>query len=175
MTKIQYTDFLEEAVTITAHHGIEGLSIRSLARALSIPPSLVCYHFHSKKELEASMASYAIDVLATERKHLCVHASLEENIKDRIAFQFKHARYVVAILKYYMGNREDFQKHDHGYLPETAYQHIKEILPERYEHRDQRAKILTHAINGYVLEYFPETMDEREIRALVCTLKDLLL
>lgn len=157
---------LEAAVQITAEHGTEGLTIRSLAKALSIPPSLVCYYFTNKDSLTAAMASYAIDILRIERSKLPVSGSTAAQLQSRIAFQFRFSRYVLAVLKYYMGNREHFKKNKTGYLPDTAYKHIQELFSSNTVASQQKAKTLTHAINGYVLEYFPKQMNQKEIKQL---------
>jgi AcrR family transcriptional regulator len=166
---IELPEILETAVSLTAKYGTEGVSMRSVAKKLDIPPSLLCYHFHTKAEMLCAMCSYASDTLTVQRQKLSVHAPLNELLKARIVFQFDHAVYVVAILKYYMGNRHLFRATTDGYLPSSAYRHIEEVLAigkSRGECHNINipvlSKIIAHTINGYVLEYFPHKIPQQQ-------------
>jgi hypothetical protein len=91
---------------------------------------------------------------------------------DRIVFQFQHIEDVVFVLKYYLHFRPNFLKLDSGYLPSKAYLHIEEVLAVgakngeftiKASEIDKEAKVIAHAINGFLLEYYPKPPKKHEL------------
>ena len=97
-------------------------------------------------------------------------------LRDRILFQFKYIEDVIFILKYYLHFRTNFDKNISGYLPVKSYKHIEEVLEFgvinnefKYDSSEIRnkAKIITHSINGFLLEYYPYPPKNDELDHLV--------
>ena len=95
-------------------------------------------------------------------------------LKQRIEFQIDHAGEVVAVLKFYLAYRDIFPKIKSGYIPDKAYQHIEEVLERGVKSGEfidldvrKEAKVITHAINGFLLEYYPKAPRGKEKSELI--------
>lgn len=168
------TKILKHAVTKYALHGFEGLNMRLIARDSGIAASVIYHYFTNKDELLDAMFAYASRDLGKKRAALAPSPTAAALLAQRVEFQLDHAEAVVAILKYYLHFRDTFVKTKQGFVPETAYLHIKEVLDfgiSRGEFRetdiDVEAKVITHAINGFLLEYYPYTPKDSEKKALI--------
>lgn len=153
---------IDHARRLFAELGSSGLSMRDLANAAGVAPS-VTYHYFKDKDV---LLRYIFDAdskqLGVDRAALPILPTANESLRQRINFQFDHAEQIVFILKYYMHYRSTFTKQSQGFVPPTAYLHIKEVLNQGLETGeyapmdvDAQAKIITHAVNGFVLEYYP--------------------
>lgn len=165
---------IKKSVSIFAKEGYEGISIRSLAKRVGIAPSVLYHHFKSKDELLRHMFEYISHDLGVKRAKLSTEKTASALLKQRIAFQFDHAQEIVAILKFYLSYRNEFPFLESGFFPEKAYLHIEEVLTkgvERGEFASQNiredAKVIAHAINGFILEYYPRTIKVGERQRLV--------
>lgn len=162
----------EAAKELFALRGYQGLSMRRLSEATGISLSVTYHYFKDKETLLKNLFDSTVKQLGQKRAALPERESASEMLRDRIGFQLDNALDVVFVLKYYMHYRDNYQKNPEGYLPQTAYIHITEVLNrgvESGEFRldqtvDKEAKVIAHAVNGFLLEYFPAspTPDERE-------------
>jgi hypothetical protein len=114
--------------------------------------------------------------LGVERGKLPKTDSASEMLLDRILFQFKHIEDVIFVLKYYLHFRPSFLKLDSGYFPSKAYLHIEEVLKFGVENGefaieksdiDKESKVIAHAINGFLLEYYPNPPNNKELHEVV--------
>ncbi len=162
----------EAAKELFALRGYQGLSMRRLSEATGISLSVTYHYFKDKETLLKKLFDSTVKQLGQKRATLPERNSASEMLRDRIGFQLDNALDIVFVLKYYMHFRDNYQKNPEGYLPKTAYIHITEVLNRgvvsgefRLEQTvDTEAKVIAHAINGFLLEYFPAspTPDERE-------------
>ena len=120
--------------------------------------------------------------LGKKRSQLPQLKSFVKLLEQRILFQFDQSESVSAVLKYYFYSRDTFPRQkDGGYLPEKSALHIEEILRIAHESGELRpdinipesAKVITHAINGFVMEYYPRTPKGRERKQLAKTISAL--
>jgi hypothetical protein len=95
-------------------------------------------------------------------------------LKQRIGFQIDNQEEVVAVLKYYLAYRNNFKKFKNGYVPDKSALHIEEVLREGVSRNEfiiknleDDAKVITHAINGFLLEYYPHTPKGAERQQLI--------
>jgi vacuolar-type H+-ATPase subunit I/STV1 len=109
-------------------------------------------------------------------------ATADEMLRQRVAFQIDHAREIVAVLKYYLTYRSAFGYTGHGFVPEKAYEHMREVLARgqgtgefAINDLDTEAKVMTHAVNGFLLEYHPYSPQGEEKKQLVETITGFLL
>jgi AcrR family transcriptional regulator len=160
---------LRHATKLFAKEGLPGVSMRHLAADTKISPSVIYHYFENKDVLLKELFDHLSNELGRERRLLAQPDTAGEMLKERIAFQLDHAEAVVAILKFYFAYRKTFAKVHLGYVPETAYRHIKEVLEYGVKtgefipmEIDEEAKVITHAINGFLLEYYPETPTLKE-------------
>lgn len=165
MTKIDKTNIFEKVKDIVALNGIQGMNMRNLAEQIDISPSVFYHHFRDKDDLMKQMFDYISLDLGRKRRLLSDNKPFEKLLEERILFQLENAAAVTAILKYFLHYRSNFPQVPDGFVPKTAYLHIKEILELGVSRNeidkieiDKTAKIMTHAINGFVLEYFPATV-----------------
>jgi len=148
---------------VFALSGPEGASMRSLAKEVGISPS-VFYHYYSDRDsLLLEMFNFTTKQLGLARKNLPPTEDKKELLRQRVDFQIEHMEEIVAIMKYFLHFKNNFPKNKSGYVPETACTHMLEILGDTKDSM-QKAKVMTHAVNGFALEYFPNmpTNSERE-------------
>lgn len=165
----------EAAKHIFAERGYDGLSMRTLAKDAGISLSVIYHHYPDKDILLKHIFDTTNTQLGLERKRLKTTNTMSDALLQRIEFQFKHIEAIVFVLKYYLHYRPSFQKNSTGFVPEKTSLHIEEVLEQGRqtgELRDdidivQEAKIITHAINGFLLEYFPANPKGQEKKELV--------
>lgn len=162
--------------TIFAHFGPAGVSMRTLGEKVGVAQSVLYYYFPNKSTLLKAMFDETNTELGKLRAELPPSNDFHTLLKQRIGFQFDHAESVTAILKYYLYKRKTFPKNkDGGFVPDKAALHIEEILQlakkqkilAPYAPIGKTAKIVTHAINGFVLEYFPHKLTNNERQKLI--------
>jgi AcrR family transcriptional regulator len=165
-----------------AIRGFDGSSMRTLAKKIGIVASVLYYHFPNKNELLKSVYLTTNKQLGIARSQLIVPSTFKNALKQRIIFQFDHAEEITAVLKYYFHFRQDFIKNSRGFLPENSYLHIEEILllgevknEYSFPNMKQEAKVIVHAINGFVLEYFPSNLEESEKLEVVDGITDFIM
>ena len=156
---------LKTSKHLYALNGYEGFSMRLLATECGVGLSSIYHFFKDKDELLEEIFNLTNRKLGIERQKLPIMDSAEEMLLQRIKFQFEHIEDVVFVLKYYLHFRPNFLKLDSGYLPSKGYLHIEEVLVmgvdmgefsiNAYE-IDKEAKVIAHAINGFLLEYYPD-------------------
>jgi AcrR family transcriptional regulator len=143
------------------------------------------YHFFEDKDV---LLKYIFDSvskdLGIKRAKLPMSADASQMLYERIVFQFEHIEDVVYVLKYYLHFRKTFQKQNSGYIPSKAYLHIKEVLEvgllsqefniEKLEISNE-AKVITHAINGFLLEYYPDKPKKSELDSVVAPIHKFLM
>ncbi len=168
---------IKKALKIFAQDGYDGLSMRILAQTLPVVPSVLYYHFTDKDDLLKAMFDHLNLELGKKRGKLSIPQTAAEMLKQRIIFQLDNAEAVVAVLKYYLAYRKRFPKLKTGFVPEKGYLHIEEVLSygvqtgEFYSPNIAKdAKVITHAINGFLLEYYPHAPKGEEKEVLVCSI-----
>ncbi|CAN5157481.1 TetR/AcrR family transcriptional regulator [soil metagenome] len=168
---------LKKAFKIFAKDGYDGLSIRILAEAIHVVPSVLYHHFTDKDALLEAMFDGLNSKLGKNRAKLTRPQTASEMLRQRIIFQLDNAEAIVAVLKYYLAYRKRFPKLKTGFVPEKGYLHIEEVLRygmqtgEFYSPNIQEdAKVITHAINGFLLEYYPHTPKGEEKEILVTSI-----
>jgi len=174
MTNIQRTVLLEKTVEIFAETGYDSFSIRKLAKSIPITPSVIYHYFKNEDELLRAMFDYANTTLGQERAKLPKPRSASKMLKQRIEFQLDHSEKIVAVLKYYLAYRKSFERFEDGFVPDKSSLHIEEVLEYgvetgefSVENLKDDAKVITHAINGFLLEYYPYQPKGAEKRKLV--------
>ena len=147
--------------------------MRILAKESAVGLSSIYHFFKDKDEVLKEIFDSTNRELGISRAKLPKSSSAEMMLLDRVKFQFQHIESVVFVLKYYLHFRPEFLKLDSGYLPTKGYTHIQEVLEAGIKNGEfsidatqihQESKIIAHAINGFLLEYYPSTpnMDEME-------------
>jgi len=165
---------LKKAAYIFALHGYDSFSIRTVAKEIPISPSVLYHHFADKDQLLKEMFDSLNRTLGQKRALLPQPATASEMLKQRIAFQIDNQEAIVAVLKYYLAYRKNFQKFKNGFVPDKSALHIEEVLAYGVKnkefsvvHLEDDAKVITHAINGFLLEYYPYAPKGEEKNALV--------
>lgn len=149
--------------------------MRSLAQECGISLSSIYHHFDDKDLLLKAVFDWVNTYLGKKRSELPECNTATEQLRQRIEFQFENAEYILFVLRYYLHFRDTFPKQDRGYLSEKAYRHIREVLERGVANGefqieqtiDEEAKVIAHSINGFVLEYFPESPEADEYEKVV--------
>lgn len=174
MSKINSTIILEKAASLYAREGFETFSIRRLASYIPITPSVIYHYFQNEEMLLLSMYEFMNSELGKRRKLTIRPKSAAEMLKKRIEFQLDNSEYIVAVLKYYLAHRLDFPKNTQGFVPDKSALHIEEVLEFGIKTGEFKvvniqddAKVITHAINGFLLEYYPHAPIGKEKKELI--------
>jgi AcrR family transcriptional regulator len=150
--------------SIIARDGAEGVSMRTLGRRIGITQSVLYYYFPDKDQLLRAMFDETNILLGKKRRALPALRSFPRLLEQRIGFQFDQGEAVTAVLKYYLHARRTFpHRKEGGYVPEKAALHIEEVLAIGKKNGvllpvidiAENSKVIAHAINGFVMEYYP--------------------
>jgi AcrR family transcriptional regulator len=167
-------DILIASRRIFARKGYDGLGMRILASELDCALSVLYHHFENKDQLLKSMFDWTNTSLGEARLNLPKTDSAFKMLEQRIEFQFEHIEQVVAVLKYYFHFRDTFIEKDDGILPAKAYRHMLEVVEcgnatgeFHVAKPEQAARMLTHCVNGFLLEYYPKRLVDTERKVLV--------
>ncbi len=167
---------LISAKNIFATNGYDGLSMRALSKSSGVNLSTIYHYFEDKDQLLGELFKLVGKELGDARQGLPVRTKASEAMRDRIAFQFDHIEDVVFVLKYYLHYRAHFSLTDRGYIPDKAYLHIKEVLEIGVKTKefgiltqeiDKKSKVIAHAINGFLLEYYPLPPNQHELDEII--------
>lgn len=173
---------LHKAIKNFAISGYEQFNIRDLAREIPVAPSVLYHHFKDKDTLLHEMYLYINTTLGKKRKALSTPASASDMLKQRIEFQIDNSEMIVAVLKYYLSHRKNFKKFKDGFVPDKSSLHIEEVLTYGLKTKEfsvnnleDDAKVITHAINGFLLEYYPYKPTKLEKEKLVLKIHNFLI
>lgn len=165
---------IRKTIQTFALYGYEGFSIRTLANTIPITPSVIYHHFVDKDALLQEMYETANKTLGKKRAQLSTPPTAAEMLRQRIEFQINNQELIVAVLKYYLVYRKTFKKTPHGFVPDKSCLHIEEVLRYGMEKNEflisdiaDDAKVITHAINGFLLEYYPNVPKGKEKKELI--------
>lgn len=174
MTKISEQKILEITKTHYSRSGFEDFSIRKVAKSLGVAHSVIYHYFNNEEELLRAMFDYTNKRLGKKRSSLTQPELAKEMLKQRIEFQIDNAEDIVAVLKYYISHRLHFTKNKKGFVPDKSALHIEEVLEYgiktkefHVEDLEDDAKVITHAINGFLLEYYPYAPKGKEKKELI--------
>ncbi len=165
---------IKKAKKLFATRGYEGVSMRDLANISGMNVSNTYHYFSSKDKLLEEIFHLTNNKLGEKRRSLPQTVSAAEMLKQRITFQFDNAEDIVFVLKYYLTFRNSFKKNDTGFLPSKTYLHIEEVLNRGIKSGEfkvddlyEDTQVIAHAINGFVLEYYPHKFSREEKRKVV--------
>lgn len=168
---------LESIIPLVAKLGPHAVSMRDISHESDTAISALYHYFSDKDSLMLELYQFCNRKLGQLRLQTPVSDDKQKAIHDRIAFQFDHAELVVAVLKYYMDYRDSFAKQPIGFLPDKTYLHIEEITKlwsDDWVVSNPRAmavvKLITHGINGYVLEFYPNLPKDKERAQIITSL-----
>lgn len=148
-----------------AINGSEGTSMRTLAKEVGISPSVFYHYYPDRESLLTEMFRYTTKQLGVDRKKLQDTNDKKELLRSRVNFQIEHMEEITAIMKYFLHFKNEFKRNQFGFVPKTACIHMLEVLDDPTSMESiKKAKVMTHAVNGFVLEYFPNlpTGEEKE-------------
>ena len=184
MTSHTKLTILKIAKRLFATHGYEGFSMRTLAKDSGVGLSSIYHFFNDKDEILKEIFDSLNIELGIARKQLPVTSSANNMLMDRVVFQFTHIEDIVFVLKYYLHFRPNFIKISSGYLPNKGYMHIEEVLHVGVKSGEfgissaeipKQSKVITHAINGFLLEYFPHPPTGDELNDVTESIHEFLL
>jgi AcrR family transcriptional regulator len=176
MTRSQTDELIRDvAKHLFALHGYEGLTMRALAQKSGVGLSSIYHFFKDKDVLLQEIYRATNRRLGEARLALPEQPTAERMLAQIIEFQLNHIEDVVYVLKYYLHFREDFAKLPTSTLPAKSVLHIEEVVQKgietgafalKPEQVAAKAKVIAHAINGYLLEYYPDVPHGHERRQM---------
>ncbi len=165
---------LQRASQVFAKNVYQHFSIRNVAKEIPLSHSVLYHYFKDEEELLKEMYESLNRNLGEKRAKLPKTKTASEMLKQRIKFQIDNEEEIVAVLKYYLSHRKNFKRFKNGYVPDKSALHIEEVLKFGMETKEfsiknleDDAKVITHAINGFLLEYYPHIPKGREKKELV--------
>ncbi len=165
---------LQKATRVFAKNVYQHFSIRNVAKEIPLAHSVLYHYFKDEEELLKEMYESLNSALGEKRAKLPKTKTASEMLKQRIKFQIENEEEIVAVLKYYLSHRKNFKRFKNGFVPDKSSLHIEEVLRFGMETKeffvenlDDDAKVITHAINGFLLEYYPHIPTGKEKNELV--------
>lgn len=165
---------LQKATQVFAKNVYQHFSIRNVAKEIPLSHSVLYHYFKDEEELLKEMYESLNRDLGEKRAKLPKTKTASEMLKQRIKFQIDNEEEIVAVLKYYLSHRENFKRFKKGFVPDKSALHIEEVLKFGMETKEfsiknleDDAKVITHAINGFLLEYYPHVPKGQEKKELV--------
>lgn len=172
---------IKNTVVLLSKEGYTGASIRKVADASEVKPSLIYNYFADKETLMRQVRMHVNQSLDLEMHKIDDSLQVSEYLLNTLIFQFRRRVEIVALLQYFMGSTTDFPLTNGGYVPRRAYEHVirmieKGIAEGRYasDSVEDDAKAVVHMINGYLMEYANHRMSAAEIRRICTGLRDFL-
>lgn len=172
---------VKKVMKLMAHGGLSGVTMRSLAKEVKISPSVLYHYFPTKPLLLRAMFDETNRELGKRRSKLLTPDTAKDMLRQRIEFQFDNADLVVSVLKFYFSYRKEFPNLRTGFLPEKTYLHIKEVLEHgistgefKNKDIDKQSRVIVHAINGYLLEYYPHIPKGEDRKQVISELYEFL-
>lgn len=165
---------LQKATQVFAKNVYQHFSIRNVAKEIPLSHSVLYHYFKDEEDLLKEMYESLNKNLGVKRSRLPKTKTAAEMLKQRIKFQIENEEEIVAVLKYYLSHRKNFKKFKNGFVPDKSALHIEEVL--RYgmetkeffvENLEDDAKVIAHAINGFLLEYYPHVPKGKEKKELI--------
>ena len=173
---------IDKTIHLFALQGYEGVSMRILADEVGIASSVLYHYFSDKNVLLKEIYTITNTNLGKHRAELPPTKNANDMLMQRIMFQLDHAEEIVYVLKYFLSQRRFLSKFKTGYVPPKTTQHIEEVLAfgqktgEFYVlDIELDAKVITHAINGFILEYYPAKLTKKEKDVLADLMHNFLL
>jgi AcrR family transcriptional regulator len=177
MTRSQTDELIRTtAKRLFATFGYEGISMRILAQESGVGLSSI-YHFFKDKDV--LLKEVYLDTnrrLGQERQALPTQPTAKQMLAQLIDFQFDHIEDVVYVLKYYLHFRHEFASLPTRTLPPKSTLHIEEVIDKGRQTGEfaiepsdiaAQAKVVAHTINGYLLEYYPDTPRGTERQTMI--------
>lgn len=171
---------IEHTIKLLAKDGPPSVSLRRLGQDVGIAQSAAYHHFANKEALLSAAFYHMAATLGVRVRELPPAPTFRGLLAQRIAFQFDNAPLIVAMLKYFMAERRQFRELDlGGYVPPQAYRHISEVIERgnvegawNIPRITDDAKVIVHAINGFVLEYYPDMPSAADRAELLGSIED---
>jgi len=163
------------AKRLFAERGYDGVSIRTLSKESSIGISSIYHFFADKDVLLKSVYDQTNAQLGSARRALKRPATAKNMLTQRIQFQFDHIEDIVFVVKYYLHYRQEFAGLPTKTLPPKAALHIEEVLYHGLSTGEfkldaselsESARMITHMVNGFLLEYYPQQPSGSERKRL---------
>jgi AcrR family transcriptional regulator len=160
---------IDNVLNLLATHGPAQISMRKIAEAAGVQQSVIYHYFGGKDELlsqpflaaQAQLRQALADLTWTEDTH--------ELLRQRIRYHLDNGKYILPMLRYFMAYKEERKGEPGSYIPPQALYHIRQVIEQGvtegiYESDDPEAdaKVVVHALNGFVIEYYPHANDINE-------------
>ena len=164
------------AKRLFAKYGYDGVSMRELSKESGVGLSSIYHFFKDKDVLLKEVYLDTNRKLGKERAALPEQKTAEKMLEQLIEFQFEHIEDIVYVLKYYLHFRPEFALLSTKTLPPKSVLHIEEVINKGLGTGEfnvdrgevgAKAKVVAHTINGYLLEYYPDVPNQKELKEIV--------
>lgn len=160
---------IDKVLELLALHGPAQISMRKIAEIVGVQQSVIYHYFGGKDELLRQVFLEAQQHLRQALVELPEVEDAHELMRQRIRYHLDNGAYILPMLRYFMAYKEERKGEPGSYIPPQALWHIKQAIERGmaegvYESDDPEsdAKVIVHALNGFVIEYYPHTDDIKE-------------
>jgi AcrR family transcriptional regulator len=177
MSKSQTDELIRKtAKHLFAKYGYDGVSMRILAKESGVGLSSIYHFFKDKDILLKAIYTDTNRELGLERSKLPEQPTAERMLSLLINFQFDHIEDIVYVLKYYLYFRQDFAAMPTKTLPAKSLLHVEEVIHKGISTGEfnigasgveAKARVVSHTINGYLLEYYPAVPHGKERQEII--------
>jgi AcrR family transcriptional regulator len=164
---------ISNSVSLLASKGYAGTSMRDIAAAAGILPSVIYHYFPDKKALFWAVREQINHTLSEDMRRLS-GSTAGVLLRQQLRYQFEQRLLITALLQYFMAMRPDFPHGPTGYVPERAYVHNIVVIEQgvtegAYYSVDPMsdAKMMGHLVNGFLLEYAGQQLSASERNKLI--------
>lgn len=173
MSEETRTRLIKETLRLMAVVGPDEISMRRVAQESNIQQSVIYYYFPDKDSLLAAAFGSAQKQIRAALMGLRQLQDPREMLQQRINYHFTHGHLIVPMLRYFMAVKLSKPGVPGAFIPEAAYRHIQEPIELGnktgvFSSPDPAAdaRIITHAINGLILEHYPDKLTPKTRREL---------
>lgn len=157
-------------VPLLAVHGYSGTSMRDVALAVGIRPSVIYHYFPDKETLFQEVRARLNEELVGGARQLPQVNGAEQMLRQYILFRVQHREAVVALRQFFFVVKVALPLNPHeGYLPTPAYEDVKHILEQgvregRFAVDDPTvtAKAIVHLTDGFLIEHYPHQLSPND-------------
>lgn len=179
MTTSTKTRIIHSAVRLFARTGYDGMSMRDLAKESGVGLSSIYHFFSDKDDMLTSVFSVINRQIQQDLQVLPQRKDARSMLVDRIQFHFDHIDSMIFILKYYLHFRPYVMQLENESEASNSFSHMHDVIQMGCKTGEfickdaaEDAKMITHLVNGFMLEYYPQNPLGDDRKKLVKHLSD---
>lgn len=165
---------LTTTIPLLAVHGYTGTSMRDVAVAVGIQPSVIYHYFPDKETLFQAVRMKLNEELLMGVPELLKSLSVMSVLREYVLFRIHHREAIVALRQFFSIVKLALPPNPReGYIPERALEEICAIMKQGEEEghfQVNNPRFTANAINGlidnFLVEHYPHELSSKDEEAL---------